>query len=141
MSPMLPSPWRCKRRKASLCTTTQTPLRSQIPPISHLLPSPLPPLDDCPSSPRSSGYVRPLATRPAPCRARPTSNHGHAWVVVVRTSEPSSSTFETADEAQRLSNFFVSPRSVTESSLGDGNFFFSTTTYGGAYVVVVMSVC
>ena len=62
---------------------------------------------------------------------------------------------------------FVCPRSVTESSLGDGNprsvtesslgdgksevsnrvlfggwdFFFSTTTYGGAYVVVVMSVC
>ena len=31
------------------------------------------------------------------------------------------------------------PRSVTESSLGDGIFFFSTTTYGGAYVVVVMS--
>jgi len=29
------------------------------------------------------------------------------------------------------------PRSVTESSLGDGKFFFSTTTYGGAYVVVV----
>jgi len=25
--------------------------------------------------------------------------------------------------------------------LGDGIFFFSTTTYGGAYVVVVMSVC
>ena len=35
----------------------------------------------------------------------------------------------------------VSPRSVTESSLGDGKFFFSTTTYGGAYVVVVMFVC
>jgi len=34
----------------------------------------------------------------------------------------------------------VCPRSVTESSLGDG-IFFSTTTYGGAYVVVVMSVC
>jgi hypothetical protein len=33
------------------------------------------------------------------------------------------------------------PRSVTESSLGDGKFFFSTTTYGGAYVVVVMFVC
>ena len=46
------------------------------------------------------------------------------------------------------------PRSVTESSLGDGksevsnrvlfggwDFFFSTTTYGGAYVVVVMSHC
>jgi hypothetical protein len=32
---------------------------------------------------------------------------------------------------------FICPRSVTESSLGDGNFFFSTTTYGGAYVVVV----
>jgi len=36
---------------------------------------------------------------------------------------------------------FVCPRSVTESSLGDGKFFFSTTTYGGAYVVVVMFVC
>ena len=36
---------------------------------------------------------------------------------------------------------FTCPRSVTESSLGDGIFFFSTTTYGGAYVVVVMSVC
>jgi hypothetical protein len=33
------------------------------------------------------------------------------------------------------------PRSVTESSLGDGKFFFSTTTYGGAYVVVVLFVC
>jgi hypothetical protein len=33
------------------------------------------------------------------------------------------------------------PRSVPESSLGDGKFFFSTTTYGGAYVVVVMFVC
>jgi len=32
------------------------------------------------------------------------------------------------------------PRSVTESSLGDGKFFFSTTTYGGAYVVVVLFV-
>jgi len=36
--------------------------------------------------------------------------------------------------------FLVCPRSVTdESSLGDG-IFFSTTTYGGAYVVVIMSV-
>ncbi|MFN9982757.1 MAG: hypothetical protein ACK53Y_22700, partial [bacterium] len=31
-------------------------------------------------------------------------------------------------------------RSV-QSSLGDGKFFFSTTTYGGAYVVVVLFVC
>jgi hypothetical protein len=37
--------------------------------------------------------------------------------------------------------WYVCPRSVTESSLEDGKFFFSTTTYGGAYVVVVMSVC
>ena len=34
----------------------------------------------------------------------------------------------------------VCPRSVTESSLGDG-IFFSTTTYGGAYMVVIMFVC
>ena len=34
----------------------------------------------------------------------------------------------------------LSPRSVTESSLGDGIFFF-TTTYGSAYEVVVMSLC
>jgi hypothetical protein len=37
-------------------------------------------------------------------------------------------------------SMFVCPRSVTESSLGDGIFFFSTTTYGSTYMVVIMSV-